>query len=299
VKALDRLFEPEWAGGWDLARWGFVVAAILAHLPRTHRIGDAYASPDMVFTTGPFVLADYVRWTVPTAWAIWAAGAAAIALVAWGGRCFRPGVALYLVASWALLAEEALDVKAHDRLFTWIALVMLLSPAGERRLSDKWRSPAARWAMIVIFAAIYGSTGFCKLLLEPRWLDGTAMQYHLVHRWHGGSPLAAWVASHWSLTAPLGWFTLLFECAFPILVWWRRANPWLLGAGVAFHLGTLALMNVGAFPIVSLAAYPALLHPEVARALHARIRALVVDAHGAGDAVPHGGIDAGGNATRP
>jgi hypothetical protein len=35
----------------------------------------------------------------------------------------------------------------------------------------------------------------------------------------------------------LAYGTLLFELAFPLAIWWRRYRPWLIAAGVAFHVG--------------------------------------------------------------
>jgi hypothetical protein len=288
AERLDRLYAPIWAGGWDLVRWGFALSQLGAHLWRIHRMADAYAADDMVFTAGPWQLARYVTWSLPTAWAWWSVALVGLVGLLWGGRLAKPGLVAYLAGAWALMAVEALDVKAHDRLALWMALGLLLAPIGERGLTQKWRSPWARWYLLVVFSAIYGSTGLCKVLEEPGWFDGTVLQYHLVHRWHAGSPLALWVSAHWPITLVMGWVTIGFECAFPLLVWVRRTNPWILLAGVAFHLGLLVLMQVGPFPAVSLAAYPVLLDPELARVLWLDVRGVFARAGpdrepGAGD----------------
>ena len=195
---------------------------------------------------------EYVRFTPPTAIALWFVGALGIGMIAWGGRLLRPGLLLWFVGAWVLLAEEALNVKAHDRLLLWVALGLFLSPASEPGLVNKWRSPAACGYLLVVFGAIYGSTGLMKLLYGVGWWNGRVMQLHLVHQHHAGGALASWVSGQRWLTTPMGWWTLLFELSFPVLVLFRRTNPWVL-------------MNVGAFSFVSLAAYPVLLHPEEAR----------------------------------
>jgi hypothetical protein len=141
----DGVFEPVWAGGWEVTRWLWVLTACLAHVGKLRAIPDAYASSDMVFTVGVWHLADYVRFTPPTAYAIWTVGLLGIAAAAWGGRLLKPGIVVFQLANWALLTEEALNVKAHDRLFLWVSLALLLSPAGERSLFQKWRSPASRY----------------------------------------------------------------------------------------------------------------------------------------------------------
>jgi hypothetical protein len=251
---------------------------IAAHIPRFVRIPDAYASSDLLLTSGVMKLVEWVRFTPPTAYVIYFLGWAGIVACAYGGRAFKPGLLLYLVASWLLLAEEAANIKAHDRLFTWIAIGYLASPAGERGLFEKWRSPAARWYILIVMCAIYGSTGLMKLGFEPGWFTGTTLAYHLVRQHFAGGPLAAWVSGHIWLTAFMGIWTVVFEVGFPILVLIRRTNPWILLMGFGFHLGLLALMDVGPFGFVSLSAYPVLLHPEVARGLYLRFRRRPVDA---------------------
>ncbi len=269
---MKRLFEPVWAGGWTAARLCFAVAVLWGHWPRLARVEDAYACTDMLFTTGPWQLANYVVWTPTSAYALWTVGLLGIMGLFLGGRFFRPGMFLYLLGAWALLGEEAINVKAHDRLSLWVALGLCLSPAHERSLGEKWRSPVARYFLLIVFGWLYWSTGSLKLLEEPAWRDGTAMQYALLHRFHAGGPLALWLSKQALACRLLGWFTVAFEMSFPLLVLWRRSNPWVLACGAAFHLGVLALMNVGAFSAVALSAYPALLHPEVARGLWTRLR---------------------------
>jgi hypothetical protein len=263
-------FTPVWAGGWTLTRALFALAAAATFLPRVFAIRDVYAASDMVFAGGVYRLAEIVRFTPGTATAIWVAGASGIALVAFGGRALRPGIALFLLADWAFLATEALNVKAYDRLLTWIAVGLLVSPAGERGLRHKWRSPAARFYLLAVFASIYGSTGLTKLLYEPAWWTGEVLSCHLIHPTFAGGALATFVSGQPWLVAPMGWWTLFFEVGFLFLVWFRRTNPWLLVSGVLFHLGLEVLMDVGTFGLVSVCAYPALLHPEVARELWER-----------------------------
>ena len=271
MSRLDAAFAPTWAGGWAASRLIFVFAAICAHLPRLFRIDDAYACRDMLFTRPPYSLADWVVWSPASATAVWALGALGIVGVAWGGAWFRLGLLAYLLGTWGLLAEEALNVKAHDRLALWVALALFVSPAGERGLSQKWRSPAGRWLMLIVFGWLYWSTGTLKATQEPGWWDGRALQLNLVHRFHAGGPLALWLSGHRVVCRVLGWATVGFEMGSPFLLVWRRGNPWVLLVGAGFHLGILTMMNVGAFSFVALSAYPVLLHPEVGRKLWERM----------------------------
>ena len=94
-------------------------------------------------------------------------------MIAWGGRLAKLGICVFLFGSWVLLMSEALNTKAYDRLLTWVAWGLLLSPIGERTLTTKHRSPVGRWFLLCIYAAMYGSTGLHKLLMEPQgWFSG-------------------------------------------------------------------------------------------------------------------------------
>jgi hypothetical protein len=272
MKWLDRLFEPVWAGGWAATRVIYAVVCLAFFVPRAWALADAYAAPDMVFSAFPFYLADHVRLTLRTAWILWFGGVAGLLAILAGGRWMRPGLLLWVFCNWVLLAEEAVNIKAHDRLGLWIALGLLISPAGGRGLTQAWRSPAARWYLLIVYCGIYGSTGWLKLLDEPAWFKGDVLAYHLVHRHFAGGPLAAWLSGQPWLTRPMGWTTVIFEASFPLWCWFRRTNPWVLLVAASFHLGVAVLMNVGPFSFIALSSYPVLLHPEVARGLWERVR---------------------------
>ena len=271
MKFLDRLFAPQWAGAWTVGRWAFAVVALLTHGPRIFNIEDAYASSDMLFSQYPFRFNDHFILTPQTASIIWGAGVLGCLMMMWGGRLAKPGVLVFLVGSWVLLISEALNIKAYDRLLTWMAVGMLLGPIGERGLSKKYRSPVGRWFMLWAFIAIYGSTGFHKLLMEPEgWFSGEIISLHLLHRFFGMTTLGIWVSGQAWLAMPLSWTTLAFECGFPFFIWWKRTSHWVLLAGTMMHMGILFLMNVGPFSYVAVAAYPMLLHPETAKSIWQR-----------------------------
>lgn len=267
---LDRLFAPQWAGGWTAARIVFALAAMGAHIPRAGMIGDAYGVTDMVFDVGPFYLAQHVVFTTQTAWLVWGVAFLGLLMMLWGGRLAKPGLALYFFVGGLFLASEALNIKAYDRLLGWMALGMALGPIGERDLAHKWRSPVGRWVLLLVFCALYLSTGWFKALTEPGWWSGKALAYDLVHQWFGSKPLGIWLSGQPVLMKAMSWWTLFFECSFALLIWFRRTNLPILLIGTGMHLGILFLMNVGPFSYVVFGAYPVLLHPEVARGLYVR-----------------------------
>jgi len=270
---MNRLFDPEWAGAWTLTRWLFALAALRCHGPRFFGIGDAYGAQDMVFTVGIYRLAEYFTMTPEMATGFWLLGMVGIALIAWGrGAALYIGLAAWFVGSWTLLAHEALNIKAFDRMLLWVAIAVAFSPASQTGLTRKYRSPVGRWLMLLAFCSIYGSTGFFKLLLEPGWWTGETLQFHLVNPNHGGTALGAWLSSYKIPVMIMSWWTVVFECAFPFLIWFRRSNPWVLLLALGFQFGLFWLMNIPQFFFVMVSAFPVLLHPEVARGLWERIR---------------------------
>jgi hypothetical protein len=268
---LERLFEPEWAGGWAATRVAFGLALLASHLPRAFGIGDAYGVQDILFTMGPLTLNDHIIISEGTAWGLWTAGL--LGLLGWfvGGRWAKPGLLVWLLTTAVLLVNEALNIKAYDRLTLWLSLAFFLAPVGERNLHTKWRSPAARWVVLVVFCALYGSTGWLKALKEPTWwTNGDVLAYHMLHYYFGMKPVGVWASTQSWLLVPMCWATVVFEAAFPLLVWWRRTNPWLLLVGALMHVGIRLFMNVGPFSYVALSMYPILLRPDLAFDLYTK-----------------------------
>src|SRR5207302_11442339 len=97
--------------------------------------------------------------------------------------------------------------------------------------------------------------GAASKLCGAPWRDGTAVSYPL------RIPEMARVRLPDHLTASpivahvLTWGVLGTELAIGLLVWSRRARPWVLGAGLLLHLGIEVTLRVGFFSWVVLAAY--------------------------------------------
>ncbi|MFZ5481714.1 MAG: hypothetical protein ACOZNI_33435 [Myxococcota bacterium] len=260
-------FAPRWAGGWAAARVCFGIAALDAQIARFPNVQDALAAPTFVFASGPMRIADEVLLSAPAAWALWAFGFVAVAGILAGGRWAKPGVAVWYVAYVALIACLGLNFRVPERFVTWAVAGLLLAPIGEPRLHEKWRSPAARWYLMIVYSGLYGSTGWLKLVVERSWWTGDALRYDLVDRFHAGGALATWLSGQPLLCAAMSWYTIAFEASFPLLVWWAPATPWLLLGGVGMHVGIGALMDVGVLGTMAMALYPALLDPDRAHAL--------------------------------
>jgi len=271
VSRMDRWFAPEWAGGWTLCRWLYAGIGLSFHGPRIQWIADAYADHGFLFSRPPLNVPDWWIMSPASATVVWALGTLGLLLVLWGGRLTKPALVVWVICSTLLVAHEGLNWKAYDRLHAWVGLAMLLGPVSERGLSTKARSPAGRWMMLLIFCSLYGMTGWTKALV-PGWWSGEVLAYHLVDMNFGHQPLGIWLSGIPWATKAMGIATVAFEGLFPFLIFSRRTNPWLLAVGTLFHLSLVVLMNVGPFSIITLCAYPVLLHPEAGQRLWARLR---------------------------
>jgi hypothetical protein len=113
----------------------------------------------------------------------------------------------------------------------------------------------ARWPfelLLIELAFYYFAAGLTKVVTSgPAWADGSTLQYHLVER---GMPLGLVIAPHLWLCALLSAGALAFEMLFPVAIFVRRLRPWLLAAGVAFHVGNHFLLNLIFWPVI--AVYP-------------------------------------------
>jgi hypothetical protein len=256
---VNRLLDPVPAEPWRIARIGIAAALLYEWLPRFAHLREVYSSEGIV-VGGVGGLPDVVVFSPTTVLAIWCALVSGAVLLLFG-KLTRFAIPLLLATTWALNLTEGMNFKAYDRLGAWILVALLLAPAaasGRRETA----SPAPRWFLMLVFCGIYGSTGFSKLLAENDWMTGEPLAYDFVSRDFGGLPLGVWMSGQRWITVLLCWFTLAFECAFPLLVWFRRTNPWILAAGAFFHLGVLFTLDVPVFTPVALSAYPVMLHPD-------------------------------------
>ena len=124
----------------------------------------------------------------------------------------------------------------------------------ERRLqkSDLLTSVAFRLMQFQI-CAIYMYTGFEKLKGNS-WWEGTALWTVL------GNPQMvvmdfSFVREFPLIISVMTFSTVIFEIYWPVLVWFKKTRPWLLGFGVLFHLGIGLIMALFPFSFIMLATY--------------------------------------------
>lgn len=185
------------------------------------------------------------------------------------GLATRPAL---LVAALAHAQLAYLDDPADrgvDRLLR-IALLVCALGASDARLTPfgPRRDRVLAWPADLLRATlttVYVGAGLAKLTTQAGWLTGgdppvlaRALADPLVGRLD-----PAFLVAHPTASAAAGAAVVLFELSAPLL-WTRHARAWAL-AGVAFHVGTALVLDLGIFPWGVLALYPALLVPPRSR----------------------------------
>jgi hypothetical protein len=213
------------------------------------------------------------------------------------GLCLAAGLGGRLPALVALFTYQGLtslnggavgsyDVVAPNALWLLVLARSTATLSLDCRLrTGRWTSeepvPAwPRWLAAFQLVLIYWSTGAHKL--SAAWVpggDASALYYTLQQpSWQRRD--MSWLAWAYPLTQAATLFVWLWEVSSPLLLlalWYRRTadrpgrlralfnrinfRRWFVLAGVAMHLGVLALMEVGPFSLLMLAFYPCLYRP--------------------------------------
>lgn len=194
------------------------------------------------------------------------AGAALLLLVGWWTR-------FAAVVAW-IMAVSVMNLNYYlhnggDRVRTIALLYLVLAPCGAVWSLDHWlavrrrrESPAEGlvfvypWPLRLLFiqmGIVYFFSGIFKWRGES-WHAGSTMHYVMGDlawtRWS----FAQFPAPYW-LTQGLTWITLVWELGFPLLVCLRPTRTITLLIGVAFHVGTGILLELGFFPLYMLCLY--------------------------------------------
>ena len=190
--------------------------------------------------------------------------AAFLLMIGWQSRLTACLCWLVWVSLWN---RNPLLLDGDDAVLKVMCFYLMLSPSGNCWSVDasllKKPQKVAVWPLRLMqfqIALIYFVSGWVKFQ-SPEWLDGTIMQYVLIHlqysRWDGwvfkDDPLIT------GLLAGLAGFIRWWELLFPFLLintYTRRVS---LLIGILFHLGLLLTMNLRWFPVIMLSLYPALL----------------------------------------
>jgi hypothetical protein len=198
------------------------------------------------------------------------------------GLYTRIAAVVVFVGLLSLERRNSFVFNSGDTLLKVMAFYMMLAPAGAALSLDRWRRARsafwefpsrAPWAlrlMQVQLSVLYLS-GLWAKLRASEWNDGTALSYAVRLEDLVRFELPRSLATSELLVNLLTYGTLAIEAAIGILVWNRALRPWVLGLGVALHIGIDLTLRVGFFSYAIFVLYLAFLPPD---AVSARLRAL-------------------------
>jgi len=212
-------------------------------------------------------------------------GEGAAVYVVWGlllvaSVCVTLGLFTRVAAVVAFLAVLSFErqnefvFNSGDFLIRNLCFYLALAPAGAALSLDRWRRVRgaefwqhplrAPWAMRLVqiqLSVVYLATVWAKLRGDT-WNNGTAVSYALrvgdLMRF--GIPHA--ITNSLLVSNLLTFGTLFTEASIGVLVWNRRARPWVLLAGVLLHLGIELTLDVGFFSLAMFVLYLSFVSPE-------------------------------------
>jgi hypothetical protein len=247
----------------DGALWGPETAArlLFVHTGLALLIGARVAlgpypelagTPEALFVPVPvlaFLPGMPPLWLIVALQVIGAAAALVAALRRYPRAAFGLAWGCYLALA-GLFGSRG-KVMHNDLLLLWTAVPFLLAPVGvpgddpQPRREYGWPVRSAAF----IAAAIYGLAGYHKVLRSgPAWAYGDNLRYVLLWgpiygrgRWEEA---ARWVADRWWAYKGASVFSLLFELTFPLVLVWRRLQPWYAVTAVGLHLLTWVFLGL-------------------------------------------------------
>jgi hypothetical protein len=189
---------------------------------------------------------------------------------------FRTRTSL-LIATPLYIYFNLLDAVGTMTKYTVIAshvlLLLSLSPCGEvwsvDALLRRWKLGRAAampptfpvWPTRLIqllFAFVYFGAAITKIQTAA-FFSGEQMRYWMFSNWNYPNPLGEFVAMSPAILLTSGYLTVVWEFAFPILVWRPLGRYFALGFGTLFHLLTLPLLGLYIFPFICIPCYCAFL----------------------------------------
>ena len=170
----------------------------------------------------------------------------------------------FAISLWLGLLDQAGTFKKYSVIGLHLMLLLSLTRCGGAwsidallisgsrqitRLSLAW----PRRMIQVLVIAVYLGGAMTKIRL-PDFANGDLLMFSLLDDQWGGGYVGHWLSTRPQLLILASIGTVLFEIAFPLLIWNPRLRRPMLVLAVAFHLMLATTMHLGIFSFVMLAA---------------------------------------------
>ena len=127
------------------------------------------------------------------------------------------------------------------------------------------------YAIVIQFLSVYIISSWWKLLDEG-WMGGFAFLHAINIDAYSFFGLGDFLYEHLWIAQTLTYLSILYQISFPILVWNKRIKPYLLIAGVLFHLGIAILMGIFSFGLIMIISYSLFLDDKQVEKIGKKIR---------------------------
>jgi hypothetical protein len=207
-----------------------------------------------LFSSDGFRLPHGAIVPLPAPFALLVSAALVVAALAMTLGLFTRATNACVLVLWTFLVEEdGIDQKAIHVILVVVLVLLLFSPSGAAFSLDalRRRTPQARTCRAFVyrliqleFAQVYFFAGLTKMT-TPSWVSGDVLFHVFSGRW--ATPLGIWISGWLSpLAARAGALgTILYELFAPVLLFVPCVRPWVITAGVLFHLGIQATLSIG------------------------------------------------------
>lgn len=274
----DRFFfEPQSTSPMTLVRIGWGAVMVLWSLSLLPDIDPFLTTGalryDRSMPSGSWDLLDSIPFDrAPLVACLFLLVASATTMVGYRTRLSSAVAVICLIA---LQRANTTIFNSGDLALRLIGISVALSPCGLLWSADAirarrrgahpapWRAPWALRLLQLQFAVGYALSAWAKLR-GNMWHEGTALGMALRIKDLQRFAIPEWLFEQSVLLNLATWGTLAFESCFLFLVWNRRLRPWVLGAGVAFHLGIDIVLDIGFFSAALWLSYLAFIFPDVA-----------------------------------
>lgn len=243
---------------------------------------DAIVRPKTSAGPATWTLLDWFSDSSVWPWVIWCVLllAAAALTVGWHTRI---AALLVFVGVVSIEYRNTFVGNSGDALIRILSLTMVLAPAGAALSLDRWRKHRDRfwdhpdrslWVvrfMQVQLTVLYIASVWAKVR-GTTWNDGTAVSIAQRISDLERFPLPSFLNTSLTASNLLTYSTLGIELGIGVLVWNRKARPWVLLVGAGFHLTLGYNLRLGFFVPALLTLYLAFLNPAFAARLIEQIR---------------------------
>lgn len=195
----------------------------------------------------------------------------------------RVATVIVFVVLLSLRRRNPWIMNSGDTLLRHMGFFLMFAPAGAALSLDRWRRTRERfwemplrapWAQRLIqiqVSFVYLFTVWAKARSEE-WIEGTAVFSSM----RVGDLVRFDIPQAWTESLLLGnlvaYGTLVVELALAVLIWNRRARPFVIGAGVLLHLFIETTFALGFFSTAIFVSYLSFVPEDTAERWLARVR---------------------------